>query len=61
MRPTLSSTAALRPHSSASIDRQRLPCLRSYNTSLPTLYLPSQGQSQSQAPADRHREVRARV
>ncbi|XP_046895602.1 rho guanine nucleotide exchange factor 25 isoform X2 [Hypomesus transpacificus] len=56
MRPTLSSTAALRPHSSASIDRQRLPCLRSYNTSLPTLYLPSQGQSQSQAPADRHRE-----
>ncbi|XP_062314519.1 rho guanine nucleotide exchange factor 25 isoform X2 [Osmerus eperlanus] len=54
MRPTLSSTAALRPHSSASIDRQRLPCLRSYNTSLPTLYLPSQGQIQ--APADRHRE-----
>ncbi|KAL4655529.1 rho guanine nucleotide exchange factor 25 isoform X1 [Arapaima gigas] len=32
-----------RPHSSASIDRQRVSCLRSYNTSLPALYLPSQG------------------
>ncbi|XP_018581494.2 rho guanine nucleotide exchange factor 25 isoform X1 [Scleropages formosus] len=36
-------TTSLRPHSSASIDRQRMPCLRSYNTSLPALYLPSQG------------------
>ncbi|KAL0158077.1 hypothetical protein M9458_046153, partial [Cirrhinus mrigala] len=30
------------PHSSASIDRHKLPCLRSCNTSLPSLYLPSQ-------------------
>ncbi|KAM8830772.1 LOW QUALITY PROTEIN: rho guanine nucleotide exchange factor 25 [Synchiropus picturatus] len=43
MRPALS--AALRPHSSASIDRQRLPSLHSHNTSLPSLYLPSQVQS----------------
>ncbi|XP_055787012.1 rho guanine nucleotide exchange factor 25-like isoform X2 [Salvelinus fontinalis] len=43
MRAPLSSASSpLRPHSSASIDRQRLPWLRSYNTSLPTLYLPSQ-------------------
>ncbi|CAB1330140.1 unnamed protein product, partial [Coregonus sp. 'balchen'] len=41
--PLSAATGPLRPHSSASIDRQRLPCLLSYNTSLPTLYLPSQG------------------
>ncbi|XP_043968391.1 rho guanine nucleotide exchange factor 25 isoform X4 [Gambusia affinis] len=46
MRPPLSAASALRPHSSASIDRNKLPSLRSHNTSLPTLYLPSQSQSQ---------------
>ncbi|XP_075332860.1 rho guanine nucleotide exchange factor 25 isoform X3 [Odontesthes bonariensis] len=46
MRPPLSAASALRPHSSASIDRHKLPSLHSYNTSLPALYLPSQGQSQ---------------
>ncbi|KAL1020906.1 hypothetical protein UPYG_G00006220 [Umbra pygmaea] len=40
--PLSAATGPLRPHSSASIDRQRLPCLQSYNTSLPALYLPSQ-------------------
>ncbi|CAK6951441.1 rho guanine nucleotide exchange factor 25 isoform X2 [Scomber scombrus] len=44
MRPPLSAASALRPHSSASIDRHKLPSLHSYNTSLPALYLPSQGQ-----------------
>ncbi|XP_035015353.1 rho guanine nucleotide exchange factor 25 isoform X3 [Hippoglossus stenolepis] len=43
MRPPLSAACALRPHSSASIDRHKLPSLHSHNTSLPTLYLPSQG------------------
>ncbi|KAJ8260147.1 hypothetical protein GJAV_G00177600 [Gymnothorax javanicus] len=43
MRAAPAPTAALRPHSSASIDRQRLPCLRSHNSSLPSLHLPSQG------------------
>ncbi|XP_077369104.1 rho guanine nucleotide exchange factor 25 isoform X2 [Festucalex cinctus] len=43
MRPPVSTTSALRPHSSASIDRHRLPCLHSHNTSLPALHLPSQG------------------
>ncbi|KAM9785529.1 LOW QUALITY PROTEIN: rho guanine nucleotide exchange factor 25 [Neosynchiropus ocellatus] len=43
MRPPPS--AALRPHSSASIDRHRLPSLHSHNASLPSLYLPSQVQS----------------
>uniref|UniRef100_A0A3Q1DDM1 DH domain-containing protein n=1 Tax=Amphiprion ocellaris TaxID=80972 RepID=A0A3Q1DDM1_AMPOC len=42
MRPPLSAASALRPHSSASIDRHKLPSLHSHNTSLPTLYLPSQ-------------------
>ncbi|TRY66496.1 hypothetical protein DNTS_005384 [Danionella cerebrum] len=42
MKPPLSAVIGLRPHSSASIDRHKLPCLRSCNTSLPTLYLPSQ-------------------
>uniref|UniRef100_A0A3B1K1X8 Rho guanine nucleotide exchange factor 25 n=1 Tax=Astyanax mexicanus TaxID=7994 RepID=A0A3B1K1X8_ASTMX len=42
MRAPVSAASSLRPHSSASIDRQRVPCLRTYNTSLPTLYLPSQ-------------------
>ncbi|XP_072222569.1 rho guanine nucleotide exchange factor 25 isoform X4 [Leuresthes tenuis] len=46
MRPPLSAASALRPHSSASIDRHKLPSLHSHNTSLPALYLPSQGQSQ---------------
>ncbi|XP_041859405.1 rho guanine nucleotide exchange factor 25 isoform X2 [Melanotaenia boesemani] len=46
MRPPMSATSALRPHSSASIDRHKLPSLHSHNTSLPALYLPSQGQSQ---------------
>ncbi|XP_060930739.1 rho guanine nucleotide exchange factor 25 [Limanda limanda] len=46
MRPPLSAASALRPHSSASIDRHKLPSLHSHNTSLPTLYLPSQGLGQ---------------
>uniref|UniRef100_A0A667WYE1 Rho guanine nucleotide exchange factor 25 n=1 Tax=Myripristis murdjan TaxID=586833 RepID=A0A667WYE1_9TELE len=46
MRPPLSATTGLRPHSSASIDRHKLPFLHSHNTSLPTLYLPSQSQGQ---------------
>ena len=46
MRPPLSAAGGLRPHSSASIDRHKLPSLHSHNTSLPALYLPSQGQSQ---------------
>uniref|UniRef100_A0A8C9SS35 Rho guanine nucleotide exchange factor 25 n=1 Tax=Scleropages formosus TaxID=113540 RepID=A0A8C9SS35_SCLFO len=41
--------AALRPHSSASIDRQRLPSLRSCNSSLPSIYLPSQLQQEVDA------------
>uniref|UniRef100_A0A8C6SW79 Rho guanine nucleotide exchange factor 25 n=1 Tax=Neogobius melanostomus TaxID=47308 RepID=A0A8C6SW79_9GOBI len=44
MRPPLSAASSLRPHSSASIDRHKLPSLHSHNTSLPTLYLPSQAQ-----------------
>uniref|UniRef100_A0A4W5QXV7 Rho guanine nucleotide exchange factor 25 n=1 Tax=Hucho hucho TaxID=62062 RepID=A0A4W5QXV7_9TELE len=43
MRAPVATTSGLRPHSSASIDRHRLPYLRSYNTSLPSLHLPSQG------------------
>ncbi|CAN9516123.1 unnamed protein product [Ophioblennius macclurei] len=43
MRPPLSAASALRPHSSASIDRHKLPSLHSHNASLPALYLPSQG------------------
>lgn len=48
MRPPLSAASALRPHSSASIDRHKLPSLHSHNTSLPALYLPSHGQVQCQ-------------
>uniref|UniRef100_A0AAY4EKJ8 DH domain-containing protein n=1 Tax=Denticeps clupeoides TaxID=299321 RepID=A0AAY4EKJ8_9TELE len=40
MQPPVSAAAGLRPHSSASIDRHRTPCLRSHNSSLPSLYLP---------------------
>nr|XP_057939142.1 rho guanine nucleotide exchange factor 25-like isoform X1 [Doryrhamphus excisus] len=43
MRPPPSTGGALRPHSSASMDRHRHPSLHSHNTSLPALYLPSQG------------------
>ncbi|XP_036806293.1 rho guanine nucleotide exchange factor 25 isoform X2 [Oncorhynchus mykiss] len=43
-------TSGLRPHSSASIDRHRLPNLRSYNTSLPSLHLPSQPPADTQSP-----------
>ncbi|KAK3519148.1 hypothetical protein QTP70_018841 [Hemibagrus guttatus] len=43
MRPPVCAASGLRPHSSASMDRQRAPCLRAYNTSLPSLYLSSHG------------------
>ncbi|XP_036388697.1 rho guanine nucleotide exchange factor 25 isoform X2 [Megalops cyprinoides] len=51
MRAPMASASALRPHSSASIDRHRLPCLLSCNTSLPSLYLPSH------APSDLHPQL----
>ncbi|XP_071990963.1 rho guanine nucleotide exchange factor 25 isoform X3 [Engystomops pustulosus] len=35
------SRGGLRPHSSASMDRNKVPNLKSYNSSLPSLYLPS--------------------
>ncbi|KAM9320958.1 rho guanine nucleotide exchange factor 25 [Gastrophryne carolinensis] len=38
MEPT---RGGLRPHSSASMDRNKVPNLKSYNSSLPSLYLPS--------------------
>uniref|UniRef100_A0AAR2LG29 Rho guanine nucleotide exchange factor 25 n=1 Tax=Pygocentrus nattereri TaxID=42514 RepID=A0AAR2LG29_PYGNA len=41
MKAPVSAASSLRPHSSASIDRQRVPCLHAYNSSLPTLYLPN--------------------
>uniref|UniRef100_A0AAR2KZD6 Rho guanine nucleotide exchange factor 25 n=1 Tax=Pygocentrus nattereri TaxID=42514 RepID=A0AAR2KZD6_PYGNA len=53
MKAPVSAASSLRPHSSASIDRQRVPCLHAYNSSLPTLYLPSQG------PANTHTEVQS--
>lgn len=49
MKPPLSAIAGLRPHSSASIDRHKLPCLHSCNTSLPSIYLPSQVPTNSHA------------
>ncbi|KAM4612901.1 rho guanine nucleotide exchange factor 25 [Polymixia lowei] len=45
MRAPLSPAPGLRPHSSASMDRNHRPCLHAYNTSLPSLHLPSQGQA----------------
>ncbi|KAI1891168.1 hypothetical protein AGOR_G00162160 [Albula goreensis] len=36
---TAANAATLRPHSSVSMDRQHLPRLRPYNSSLPSLYL----------------------
>ncbi|XP_058867476.1 rho guanine nucleotide exchange factor 25-like isoform X3 [Acipenser ruthenus] len=40
MRAPLAASSTLRPHSSASIDRNKLPNLSSYNASLPSLYMP---------------------
>lgn len=57
MRPPLSAASALRPHSSASIDRHKLPSLHSHNTSLPTLYLPSHGQGQGSSETYSLRDV----
>uniref|UniRef100_A0A673NN96 Rho guanine nucleotide exchange factor 25 n=1 Tax=Sinocyclocheilus rhinocerous TaxID=307959 RepID=A0A673NN96_9TELE len=54
MKPPLAAVAGLRPHSSASIDRHKLPCLRSCNTSLPSLYLPNQ------VPTDDHSQPEVR-
>ncbi|KAM6979893.1 rho guanine nucleotide exchange factor 25-like [Aplochiton taeniatus] len=45
MGSPVAATSGLRPHSSASIDRHRLPFMRSHNSSLPSLHLPSQGPS----------------
>uniref|UniRef100_A0A8C2EFF9 Rho guanine nucleotide exchange factor 25 n=1 Tax=Cyprinus carpio TaxID=7962 RepID=A0A8C2EFF9_CYPCA len=55
MKPPLSAVVGLRPHSSASIDRHKLPCLRSCNTSLPSLYLPSQ------VPTDNHSQLNSQT
>ncbi|XP_057175557.1 rho guanine nucleotide exchange factor 25 isoform X1 [Triplophysa rosa] len=52
MKPPLSAFAGLRPHSSASIDRHKLPCLHSCNTSLPSIYLPSQVPTDSHSQSD---------
>ncbi|CAL8366716.1 unnamed protein product [Lota lota] len=52
IRPPLSAAATLRPHSSASIDRHKLPSLQSHNTSLPTLYLGSQAHSLGHGPSE---------
>uniref|UniRef100_A0A8C1GCE6 Rho guanine nucleotide exchange factor 25 n=1 Tax=Cyprinus carpio TaxID=7962 RepID=A0A8C1GCE6_CYPCA len=54
MKPPLAAVAVLRPHSSASIDRHKLPSLRTCNTSLPSLYLPSQ------VPTDDHSKPEVR-
>ncbi|TKS71612.1 Rho guanine nucleotide exchange factor 25 [Collichthys lucidus] len=40
MKSPTASASGLRPHSSASMDRRRQPCLLSYNTSLPSLHPP---------------------
>ncbi|XP_034079613.1 rho guanine nucleotide exchange factor 25 isoform X3 [Gymnodraco acuticeps] len=40
MRSPTASAPGLRPHSSASMDRRRLPCLLTHNTSLPSLHRP---------------------
>ncbi|KAM8975307.1 rho guanine nucleotide exchange factor 25 isoform 2-T2 [Pelodytes ibericus] len=37
----------LRPHSSASMDRNKVPNLKSYNSSLPSLYMPCNSRSDS--------------
>ncbi|XP_071772635.2 rho guanine nucleotide exchange factor 25 [Centroberyx gerrardi] len=49
MKSPVVSASGLRPHSSASIDRHHLPCLHSYNASLPSLHLPSHGQASDTA------------
>ncbi|XP_062871071.1 rho guanine nucleotide exchange factor 25 isoform X2 [Trichomycterus rosablanca] len=49
MRAPVCTTSGLRPHSSASMDRHKAPCLRAYNTSLPSLYLSSQATSDTSA------------
>ncbi|KAK1901125.1 Rho guanine nucleotide exchange factor 25 [Dissostichus eleginoides] len=40
MRSPTASAPGLRPHSSASMDRRRVPCLLTHNTSLPSLHRP---------------------
>ncbi|XP_051781336.1 rho guanine nucleotide exchange factor 25 isoform X3 [Erpetoichthys calabaricus] len=42
MRPPVIAPSPVRPRSSASMDRSHPPNLRSYNASLPSLYLPCQ-------------------
>ncbi|XP_069790490.1 rho guanine nucleotide exchange factor 25-like [Narcine bancroftii] len=44
-RTPLSISASMRPHSSASMDRNQFRSMKSYNTSLPTLFLPPCGAS----------------
>ncbi|XP_056589265.1 rho guanine nucleotide exchange factor 25 isoform X1 [Triplophysa dalaica] len=61
MKPPLSALAGLRPHSSASIDRHKLPCLHSCNTSLPSIYLPSQVPTDSHSQPESTRVQRSLV
>ncbi|XP_056129245.1 rho guanine nucleotide exchange factor 25 isoform X2 [Lampris incognitus] len=49
MKPPMTSAVGLRPRSSASMDGKHQPHLLSYNASLPSLHLPSQGQASEKA------------
>ncbi|XP_072105308.1 triple functional domain protein-like isoform X2 [Mobula birostris] len=40
-RTTLATSGGMRPHSSASMDRNQFPSMKAYNTSLPALFLPA--------------------
>ncbi|XP_069509707.1 rho guanine nucleotide exchange factor 25 isoform X2 [Ambystoma mexicanum] len=52
--------AGMRPHSSASMDRNKSPNLKSYNSSLPSLYLPSHQRQDSRQLGNENNSLQAR-
>ncbi|XP_032871448.1 rho guanine nucleotide exchange factor 25-like [Amblyraja radiata] len=55
-RTALSISAGMRPHSSASMDRNQFPSMKAYNTSLPALFLPPcrTGSATLESPQEKH-------
>ncbi|XP_055520297.1 rho guanine nucleotide exchange factor 25-like [Leucoraja erinacea] len=55
-RTVLSISAGMRPHSSASMDRNQFPSMKAYNTSLPALFLPPcrTGSATLESPQEKH-------
>ncbi|XP_078545090.1 rho guanine nucleotide exchange factor 25 isoform X1 [Lissotriton helveticus] len=59
-RAVVAIGSGMRPHSSASMDRNKVPNLKSYNSSLPSLYLPNHQRQDSRHLGNENHSLQAR-